>query len=106
MPWQCEHVHEGRPPPASCDAAAGDAHDLLLWLRDNKRDVFQGLKRASSVASSDGSARAVCAEVRSLFGIKVRYIGLLVQEAGERAILGRCTLGQRTRTGWVVERDL
>jgi hypothetical protein len=44
--------------------------------------------------------RAVCGEIRSMFGLKVRYAGIVVAGKGARQILGHVVVGKRTRGQW------
>jgi hypothetical protein len=44
--------------------------------------------------------RAVVGELRTLFGFKVRYAGVIVAGKGAKQILGRVVVGKRQKTGW------
>jgi superfamily II DNA or RNA helicase len=54
----------------------------------------------AAVASPDRRHLAICLEVRTLLGFKVRQAGLLYSIA-EEAIVGRIALGKRTPKGWI-----
>ncbi len=53
----------------------------------------------SAVLSSDRRHLAVCVEVRTLLGFRVRYIGL-VYDVTEKAIVGKVVQGRRSKKGW------
>jgi hypothetical protein len=77
-----------------------DGANLSNWLVYSIKGVFRGLKRARCIVSPDGSMRAVCGEIRSMFGLKVRYAGIVVAGKGARQILGHVVVGKRTRGQW------
>ena len=52
--------------------------------------------------SPDGRHIAICAEVRSMLGLKSRHVGA-VYALAEGAIIGRIATGKRTRQGWANE---
>lgn len=54
----------------------------------------------SAVLSPDGRCLAVCAERRTLLGLKVRHVGC-VYTLEDHAILGRIAVGKRTDRGWM-----
>lgn len=54
----------------------------------------------SSLLSPDRIHLAVCAEVRTMLGFRVRHAGL-VYSIGENSIIGRVTQGRRTAEGWL-----
>lgn len=56
----------------------------------------------SAVLSTDRRHIAVCSEVRTLFGFRVRHIGFVYDIAG-KAIVGRVVQGRRSSGGWVEE---
>jgi hypothetical protein len=53
----------------------------------------------SAVLSIDRRHLAVCVEVRTLLGFRVRYIGL-VYDIMEKAIVGKVVQGRRSKNGW------
>lgn len=53
----------------------------------------------SAILSPDRKHLAVCAEIRTLLGFRVRQAGL-VYTVGEQSISGRVVQGQRTSAGW------
>jgi hypothetical protein len=50
--------------------------------------------------SPDGNRLAVCAEIRSLFGLKTRCGGF-IYSIPEDMVIGRIVLGKRDKKGWV-----
>lgn len=53
--------------------------------------------------SPDGRSLAVCAQVKTFLGFKVRHIGFLYF-GDERSIVGRIAEGRRTNSGWEATR--
>lgn len=87
------HVEQSRP-------------ELVRWLKEQYPKALGNLKSVTSIASPKGGVRAICGELRSLFGLKVRYVGLLVRDRDQRQVLGRVTIGRRTPEGWIAEQEL
>jgi superfamily II DNA or RNA helicase len=79
------------------------ARELVPWLRGQAGGAFRGLKQLWRHTSPSGGVAAVCGEVRTFLGFRVRYLGAIVRIRGEFAILGRHVLGRRGPEGWVVE---
>lgn len=77
-----------------------DASDLVRWLMAAAPEQLSHLKSARCVFSPDGSVRAICGELRSMLGLKVRHVGLVVSEDGERRLLGRMAVGRRHNGSW------
>lgn len=57
----------------------------------------------SAQSSPNASAIAVCAQVKTLLGFKVRYAGFIFVPA-DRSIVGRIAIGKRGDAGWILER--
>lgn len=53
----------------------------------------------AAVLSPDRRHLAVCSEVRTLLGFRVRQAGL-VYSIGDYSVVGRATQGRRTSEGW------
>jgi hypothetical protein len=66
---------------------------------------FRGLKHVWVVWSPGGRKLAVCGEVTSWFGLKVRYIGFILNTAEAYEISGRAVRGYRGKDGWHFEDD-
>ncbi len=84
----------------STEAEAAD--DLLLFLR-SANDAFRHLRNIRIIASPERKSLAVCGELRSLLGFRIRYVGFLLRIKGDRQIIGRYSIGSRTSRGWSLE---
>ena len=107
--------------PIQFEYSTGDSHpclkplvDLLNGIKRNaEEDQLWNLVTAkvaaaigkgrcgveSAILSPDRQHLAVCAEIRTLLGFRVRQAGL-VYAVGDQSIVGRVTQGQRTSEGW------
>ena len=83
-----------------------DASDLVTWLSQRDGKVLRAVKAARSISSPSGGMRAVCVELRTMLGLKVRHAGMLVRDKGDRELVGRVTVGHRDKEGWRVEEDV
>jgi superfamily II DNA or RNA helicase len=83
--------------------AGSDAGDLVGWLSNTLNGKLPHLKSARCTFSPDGTARAVCAEMRAMLGFKVRFAGLVSTERGDRRVLGRVVVGKRHQSVWTTE---
>jgi hypothetical protein len=86
---------------------ASAADHLVPRIRRLDEPFFQGLKHVWIVRSPRGGKLAVCGEIHTWMGMKVRYAGLLLKVEGEEfEITGQGVLGYRGRDGWVLEDEL
>jgi len=60
-------------------------------------------KVAAAVSSPDKRHLAVCVEVRTLLGLRVRHAGLLYEIEGN-SVVGRVVRGRRTAEGWTISK--
>jgi hypothetical protein len=74
-----------------------------LWTKVTSVLAVAGHKTSkveASEVSPDGNRLAVCAEIRSLFGLKTRCGGF-IYSIPEDMVIGRIVLGKRDKKGWV-----
>ena len=79
------------------------ADDLIPRIRSLSEAVFRGLKHVWAVWSPGRRKRAVCGEVSSWFGMKVRYVGFLLDAEPASRAAGQGVLGYRGKDGWKQE---
>lgn len=82
--------------------------EFNLWT-DVEAKVAAALGRGrcrveAAVLSPDSQHLAVCSEVRTLLGFRVRQAGC-VYDIGDKSLVGRVSQGQRTIKGWSEDRD-
>jgi hypothetical protein len=79
--------------------ASGVAHPVLEAAVSRK---LNGLKcrLVSGAMSPTKVALAVCAETKSLLGLKKNYIGFVFSPK-DREIVGKVTQGKRSKSGWI-----
>ncbi len=82
-----------------------DSPELIPWLQLQRPGIFGSLKSVSTQMGPASGVRLACCELRTFFGLKVRYAGVLIRDRGERQLLGRGTIGRRTPDGWIPEQD-
>lgn len=82
------------------------ADTLLTKIRQLDESYCRGITQVWMVRSPNGGKLAICGEIRSWFGMKVRYIGFLLKDAEEFEITGKGVLGYRGRHGWEEEEEL
>ena len=79
------------------------ADESQLWeVIATKVSVVMGKGRCGVVAailSPDRLHLAICAEVRTLLGFRVRHAGM-VYSINDHSIIGRAAQGERTLAGW------
>lgn len=81
-----------------------DGRQLVDWLLHNSAGAVTNLKRVWCIESSFAPVTAVCGEERTFLGFKVRHVGLLVlDEPGDRRIIGRIVRGKRSELIWAPE---
>jgi len=86
------------------DSSRGeDASDLTGWISQHHGNVVKGVKSATGLSSPDGSMRAICCELRAFLGLRIRHVGMLVSESGQRRLVGRIVIGRRQDGRWVPE---
>ena len=79
---------------------------LVHWLQTQP-----GLGAAKTARFGQGPAnsasghppRVVCAELRTLFGMKVRYVGLIARDGNPPVVLARTKQGKRQSGTWVTD---
>jgi hypothetical protein len=76
---------------------------LVSWLQGQVPKAFGNLKRIVGIYSPSGGAQALCGELRSLLGFKLRYAGLIVRVRDDQRIIGRYCLGRRAGADWILE---
>jgi hypothetical protein len=59
----------------------------------------QKCRIVSGAISPTKNALAVCAEIKTLLGLKTNYIGFVFSPQ-KREIIGKITRGKRTKQGW------
>jgi superfamily II DNA or RNA helicase len=79
--------------------ASGEAHPILEAAVSRK---LNGLKcrLVSGVMSPTKVALAVCAETKSMLGLKKNYIGFVFSPE-KRDIIGKVAQGKRSKSGWL-----
>ncbi len=82
-----------------------DDPELIAWLKNQANGSLKGLKRVWCSPSPHGGVQAVCGEARTLLGLRIRFIGMLLRVRGQRDILGRCSVGYRTQQRWIADRN-
>jgi len=85
---------------------AFDADGLIPQIRSLNEAVFHGLKHVRTVKLKKHPTVAVCAEIHSWFGIKVRYVGFVMRTAAIPKIIGQGVSGFRNVIRWVLEEQL
>lgn len=83
-----------------------DASDIVSWLGQQNGKLLRRVKAVRSLTSPNGGVRALCAELRTMLGLKVRHAGVLIRDRGDRQIIGRVAIGHRGKEGWQVEQDV
>lgn len=81
-------------------ATAGDREFPVLEAALS--GVLEGRKSriVSGAISQAGSAMAICAELKSYFGLKKSYVGCVFSPK-TRSIMGKVAIGKRTKQGWL-----
>jgi len=78
-----------------------------LWDEIATR-VFSFIKQRGKVEiaelSPDEQHLAVCLEIRTWLGLKVRYAGFIYSTQSKN-IIGQITIGKRDKNGWQVDKD-
>ena len=82
--------------------AIGD-DDMIPRIRRLAEASFRGLKHVWTAWLPGNRNMAVCGEVRSPFGMKVRYVGFLLKREPAFEITGQAVSGYRGNHGWVLE---
>jgi len=82
---------------------AADASDLWPSVAQLATAAVHGRCTIEAGQMSPHSgALAVCAQVKTLLGLKVRHAGFIYIPA-ERSILGRLAIGKRSASGWIAD---
>lgn len=79
--------------------AAGDEGHPILEAALSKALNGQKCRIVSGAISSTKNAFAVCAEIKTLLGLKTNYMGFVFSPRG-REIIGKIVQGKRTKQGW------
>ena len=82
------------------------ADELLPLIRQLDESFFREVKHLWVVKSPGGGKMAVCGEVRSWFGMKVRFFGFLLRAREEYQIIGKGVLGYRDWQEWQRKKEL
>lgn len=77
--------------------------DLISRLVPIGGEFLRGLSHVWVAWSPNRQKLAVCGEVRSWFGLKVRHVGFLLETDPEFQIIGRASGGHRSTGGWLLE---
>jgi superfamily II DNA or RNA helicase len=80
-----------------------DGSDLIPWLKRIDPKVFDSLKSVRQAVSSTGALRPVCGESRTLLGLRVRHLGLILRDRKGLHILGRWVMGKIQNGHWIAD---
>ena len=85
------------------DGISRNADETRLWdtVSTKVSAALDGVRCRveSALLSPDRKHLAVCSEIRTLFGFRIRHAGL-VYSINDQCIVGRVTQGRRTSEGW------
>ncbi|OQX21487.1 MAG: hypothetical protein BWK80_33165, partial [Desulfobacteraceae bacterium IS3] len=74
-------------------------NDLTIKIAEILGRGKEQCRVESAILSPDGQSLAVCSEVRTWFGFKVRQAGF-VYSISNKSVIGKVVQGQRTSEGW------
>ena len=108
LPIHFQHATKDRRPRLKyladlLDGARRDTDEAFLWgtmANDLKLILHKGhCKIESAILSPDKQHLAVCSEVRTMFGLRLRHAGFVYAHR-EKAIIGRVAQGNRGSESW------
>ncbi len=77
---------------------------LRAWLKDAHALDLPGIAVVQRITAPKGCVSAVCCELRTYLGFKIRYAGLMVyQNASKICVLGSIVTGKRINGHWEAE---
>jgi hypothetical protein len=83
-----------------------DKPEVWTKIIEDTSRVLRGQSQIEAAVSSPaGDHVAVCLEMKSWLGLKIRQVGLLYA-IRDRVAVGRVVLGRRETEGWVLEKVL
>jgi hypothetical protein len=83
---------------------AAARHDHLVpVLKSIDTTFFKPLRYVWAIRSPGGGKLALCCELRTWLGLKVRYVGLLLKKEDTYSIISRGVMGYRDKEAWKLE---